>query len=115
MVGAQPADRIWTGGPVLTINDKMPRAEAVAERGGHIVAVGKQADVMKLRGPSTQMIDLKGRALLPGFIDPHGHVLGGGMQALSANLLAPPDGKVKDIPGLLQSVREWVAANVTVR
>jgi len=111
MVGAQPADRIWTGGPVITINDKMPRAEAVAERGGHIVAVGKQADVMKLRGPSTQMIDLKGRALLPGFIDPHGHVLGGGMQALSANLLAPPDGKVKDIPGLLQSVREWVAAN----
>ena len=111
MVGAQPADRIWTGGPVITINDNMPRAEAVAERGGHIVAVGKQADVMKLRGPSTQMIDLKGRALLPGFIDPHGHVLGGGMQALSANLLAPPDGKVKDIPGLLQSVREWVAAN----
>jgi predicted amidohydrolase YtcJ len=108
---AQPADRIWTGGPVITINDQMPRAEAVAERGGRIVAVGKRADVLKLRGPSTTMIDLKGHALLPGFVDPHGHVLGGGMQALSANLLAPPDGHVKDIPGLLQSVREWVAAN----
>ncbi len=111
IVGAQPADRIWTGGPVITINDKMPRAEAVAERGGRIVAVGKQADVLKLRGPATQMIDLKGHALLPGFIDPHGHVLGGGMQALSANLLAPPDGNVKDIPGLLLSVREWIATN----
>lgn len=54
IVGAQPADRIWTGGPVITINDKMPRAEAVAERGGRIVAVGKQADVLKLRGPATQ-------------------------------------------------------------
>lgn len=111
IVGAQPADRIWSGGPVITINDKTPRAEAVAERGGRIVAVGKRTDVLKLRGPATQMIDLKGRALLPGFIDPHGHVLGGGMQALSANLLAPPDGNVKDIPGLLQSVRDWVAAN----
>jgi cytosine/adenosine deaminase-related metal-dependent hydrolase len=36
------------------------------------------------------MVDLKGRTLLPGFVDPHGHVTGGGMQAISANLLAPP-------------------------
>jgi predicted amidohydrolase YtcJ len=105
------ADRIWSGGPILTMDDTAMRAEAVAEAGGKIVAVGSKAAVMKLQGPKTELIDLKGRTLLPGFIDAHGHVLVGGLQALSANLLAPPDGNVSDIPALLQTLRDWVAAN----
>jgi predicted amidohydrolase YtcJ len=108
---AQTADRIWTGGPILTMDDKAMRAEAVAEAGGKIVAVGTKTDVMKRKGPKTEVIDLKGRTLLPGFIDPHGHMVVGGLQALSANLLAPPDGKVTDIPALLQTLRDWIAAN----
>jgi predicted amidohydrolase YtcJ len=108
---AQPADRIWSGGTVITMNDKAMRTQAVAERGGRIVAVGTREQVMKLRGPATQMIDLQGRTLLPGFVDAHGHVMAGGIQALSANLLAPPDGKVKDIAGLQQTLREWMAVN----
>jgi predicted amidohydrolase YtcJ len=108
---AQSADRIWSGGPILTMDDKAMRAEAVAEAGGRIVAVGSTADVMKFKGPGTEMIDLQGRTLLPGFIDAHGHMVVGGLQALSANLLAPPDGNVTDIPGLLQTMREWIAAN----
>lgn len=107
----EAADRIWSGGSILTMNDKALRAEAVAERDGKIVAVGTRAQVMKLRGPDTQLIDLGGRAMLPGFVDAHGHVLAGGMQALSANLLAPPDGKVKDIGSLQQALREWMVAN----
>jgi predicted amidohydrolase YtcJ len=111
-VGAQvQADRIWSGGPVLTMNDQAMRAEAVAEQGGRIVAVGRKAEVMKLRGSATQLIDLKGRALLPGFVDAHGHVVMGGLQALSANLLAPPDGEVRDIPSLQQTLRAWIQAN----
>jgi predicted amidohydrolase YtcJ len=105
------ADRIWSGGPILTMNDAALRAEAVAERGGRILAVGAMADVMKTRGPKTEVIDLKGRALLPGFIDGHGHVMLGGLQALSANLLSPPDGKVTDIASLQQTLRDWAAAN----
>jgi predicted amidohydrolase YtcJ len=66
---------------------------------------------MKRRGPQTQMIDLQGRTLLPGFVDAHGHVMMGGLQALSANLLAPPDGEVTDIAGLQRTLREWMAAN----
>jgi predicted amidohydrolase YtcJ len=108
---AQPADRIWSGGTVLTMNDKAMRAQAVAESGGKIVAVGSKAQVMKLKGPNTQMIDLQGRTLLPGFVDAHGHIVFGGLQALSANLLAPPDGNVTDIPSLIQAVRDWVEAN----
>ena len=108
---AQSADRIWFGGPILTMNDEAMRAEAVAESGGRIVAVGSRADVMKHRGAATQMIDLQGRALLPGFVDAHGHVVVGGVQALGANLLAPPDGEVRDIASLQQTIRDWAKAN----
>jgi predicted amidohydrolase YtcJ len=52
---AQVADRIWAGGPILTMNDRAMRAEAVAEQGGRIVAVGSRATVMKLRCPTTGM------------------------------------------------------------
>jgi predicted amidohydrolase YtcJ len=52
-------------------------------------------------------VDLKGRALVPGFVDAHGHIVNGGLQALSANLLAPPDCKVQDIPSLLLTLRAW--------
>jgi predicted amidohydrolase YtcJ len=110
--GAEPpADRIWTNGPILTMNDAAPRAEALAERAGRIVAVGATADVMKLKGRRTKMIDLAGRPLLPGFVDAHGHVMVGGLQALSANMLAPPDGQVTDIASLQRTLREWMQAN----
>lgn len=108
---AQPADRIWSGGPILTMNDAAMRAEAIAERDGRIVAVGTRDAVMQLRGADTELIDLGGRALLPGFVDAHGHVVMGGLQALSANLLAPPDGEVTDIASLQQTLRGWMAAN----
>ena len=109
---AQPAaDSIWSGGPILTMNDQAMRAEAVAVAGGRIVAVGSASEVMKLKGPATQMVDLGGRTLVPGFVDAHGHVVVGGLQALSANLLAPPDGKVRDIASLQQTLRDWAQAN----
>jgi predicted amidohydrolase YtcJ len=108
---AQTADRIWTGGQIITMDDAQMRAEAVAEDDGTIIAVGSRDDVMKLRGPKTQVIDLAGKTLLPGFVDAHGHVTAGGIQALGANLLAPPDGTVKDIPSLLKVLGQWVKDN----
>jgi predicted amidohydrolase YtcJ len=107
----QAADSIWSGGPILTMNDKAMRAEAVAVANGKILAVGRRSDVIKLRGPATQFVDLKGRTLVPGFVDAHGHMVVGGLQALSANLLAPPDGKVQDIASLQQTLRDWVQKN----
>ena len=76
------ADRIWSGGPVLTMNDAAMRAEAVAEKDGRILGVGTEEEVMKLGGPDTQVIDLAGRTMLPGFVDAHGHMFLGGFQAL---------------------------------
>jgi predicted amidohydrolase YtcJ len=107
----EPADRIWSGGTILTMNEAAMRAEAVAEKDGRIVAVGAEDDVMAHRGPETEVIDLGERTLLPGFFDAHGHVFMGGLQALSANLLAPPDGEVADIASLQQTLRDWVVAN----
>ena len=108
---AGTADKIWVGGPILTMDDDAMRAEAVAVKDGKILAVGKKADVMPMKGDTTEVIDLGGRTMIPGFVDAHGHVVFGGFQALSANMQAPPDGNVKDIASLQQILREWVAAN----
>jgi predicted amidohydrolase YtcJ len=103
------ADTIYLGGPILTINDKAPRAEAVAVADGLILAVGEVKDVMTHQGAGTKIFDLEGRAMLPGFVDSHGHAVMGGLQALSANLLAPPDGAVKDIANLQDTLRTWLS------
>lgn len=106
-VGQGPADAIYHDGDVVTIDDKNPAAEAVAIKGGKIIAVGKMADVLKLNGGNTKRIDLGGKTLLPGFVDGHGHCFNVGVQAAAANLLAPPDHTVKDIPGLLAELKKW--------
>jgi predicted amidohydrolase YtcJ len=108
---AEIADIIYSGGTILTMKDGAPRAEAVAVKGGRIIATGAAADVMKLKGPNTKLIDLKGRTMLPGFIDPHGHVTLGGLMGLSANLLPPPDGTVNSIAALQGTFRDYIKAN----
>jgi len=108
---AADADRIWTGGTVLTMNDAAMRAEAVAVKEGRIIAVGDADSVMRYRGSETDVVDLQGRTMLPGFVDSHGHVFMGGLQAMSANLLAPPDGDVSDIASLQRALRDWADAN----
>ena len=110
-LAADAADRIWHGGPVITMKDAAMRAEAVAEKDGRILAVGSKEEVMAYQGDSTQVIDLEGRTMIPGFVDSHGHVFGGGLQAMSANLLAPPDGIVNDIPSMQKVLSEWVETN----
>lgn len=108
------ADTIYTGGPILTINDAQPRAEAVAVKNGKILAVGDLSTLSSLQGEDTQLFDLDGRTLLPGFVDSHGHAVMGGIQALSANLLAPPDGDGADIASIQRILTEWLNENKDV-
>ncbi|CAD0185800.1 N-substituted formamide deformylase [Ruegeria sp. THAF57] len=105
------ADRIYLGGPIVTMNDAAPSAEAVAVKDGRILAVGAISDVSAHQGNATETFDLEGRAMLPGFVDSHGHVVMGGLQALSANLLAPPDGEVVDIASLQTTLSSWADEN----
>ena len=109
--GDESADTIYHNGTIITINDAQPRAEAVAVLDGKILAVGAKDEILRIKGDATKLVDLEGRTMLPGFVDAHGHVMGGGLQALSANMLPPPDGNVKDIASLQQTLREWIAAN----
>ena len=106
-----PADAIWRGGSIVTVDDAKPSAEAVAVRGGRIVAVGTAADVMRLRGPKTRVIDLGGKTLVPGFIDGHGHISMVGFQAVSANLLPPPDGPNASVADVQKTMREFLATS----
>ncbi len=103
------ADTIYVGGDIVTVNDSAPSAEALAIKNGRILAVGKESDLMALRDDSTKIVDLDGMTMIPGFIDGHGHVFNTGVQALSANLLAAPDGNVDSIASLQEELRSWVA------
>ena len=105
---ADPADIIYSGGTILTMDDAAPHAEAVAVKGGRIIAAGSVADVMKLKGDNTKLVDLGGRTMLPGFVDGHGHVTIGGLQALSASLLPPPDGGLPASPTCRRSFRNML-------
>jgi predicted amidohydrolase YtcJ len=105
------ADTIYSGGVILTIDEAAPNAEAVAVKDGLVLAVGDLAEVSAHAGEGTERFDLAGRAMLPGFVDSHGHVVFGGLQALSANLLSPPDGEVKDIASLQETLKMWMADN----
>ena len=108
---AATADRIYVNGTVITVDDAHPQAEAVAVKGGKILRVGTRAEVEALKGPATVVQDLGGKTLLPGFIDAHGHLSGVGLQAVSANLLPPPDGRNDSIPALQATYREWMASS----
>lgn len=110
-IAQEIADTIYTGGPILTINDAQPTAEAVAVKDGIIMAVGDLDNMLTLQNDATKVYDLDGRAMVPGFVDSHGHVVFGGLQALSANLLAPPDGKITDIASLQDNLRAWAEEN----
>ena len=101
------ADALYFGGPIVTVDDALPSAEAVAVREGRIQAVGPLADLEALAGPDTRRVDLDGRTLVPGFVDGHVHVNGLGLQAMGANLLASPDGEVDTIDDLVDTMRQW--------
>ena len=107
-------DTLYTGGPIITIDDAQPVAEAVLVRGGRIIAVGTRIAVEKEAKQPVAIVDLMGKALLPGFVDPHGHVVMVGLQALAANLLPAPDGEGNDIAALQRILRDWVGKNGTI-
>jgi predicted amidohydrolase YtcJ len=74
---AGPADLIFRGGPIYTLDPQRPWAEAVAVRGREIVHVGGADAAAALAGPATRIVDLRGRLLLPGFVEAHIHPLFG--------------------------------------
>ena len=111
--GAQtgaPADAIYVGGDIVTMNDKAPTAQALAVKDGKIVAVGTRADVEKAhKGAASRVVDLGGKTLLPSFIDAHGHYINSLLVANQAKMYAPPAGPAKDAPSIVASLKKFAA------
>jgi predicted amidohydrolase YtcJ len=72
---AQGPDVVLLNGKIITVDERFSIAQAVAIRGDRFVAVGSTQQIRALAGPSTRRIDLHGRAVVPGFIDNHMHLL----------------------------------------
>jgi predicted amidohydrolase YtcJ len=69
------ADLILTNGKIITVDERFSIAQAVAIRGDRIAATGTNQEIAQLAGPNTRRIDLKGKAVIPGLIDNHMHLL----------------------------------------
>jgi predicted amidohydrolase YtcJ len=80
------ADLVLFNGKVFTVEKAMPWAEAVAVRDGKIIAVGVDSEIKKLINSDTQVIDLQGKLVLPGFNDAHLHFANGGLYLLGIDL-----------------------------
>lgn len=103
---------IYAGGPIVTMAGDAPETvEAVAVREGRILAAGTRRAVEKAAGRKATHIDLKGRTMLPGFIDAHGHVSLVGRYERMADLSGPPTGNVTTIAALQDKLRAWMASH----
>lgn len=80
------ADLVLLNGKIATVDDNHPSAEAVAIKDGKIIAVGLNDEIKKYIGTSTQVIELAGKFVVPGFIDSHAHFLGLGESLLVLDL-----------------------------
>jgi predicted amidohydrolase YtcJ len=80
------ADIVFKNGNVYTVNDKSPRAEAIAVTKDRIVFVGSNAEAQKFVGSKTRVVDLQGKTVLPGFTDSHQHLAGVGSREMTLNL-----------------------------
>ncbi len=116
LMSAQPCDLILTNAKIWTVDPAHPEAEAVAVWQGRIIAVGSANDILKLRTPSTTVLDVHGKRVLPGFIDDHTHFMEGGFQLQSIDLRDAADAqefarriaeRVKKYPGRWVTGGDW--------
>ncbi len=99
-----PADMIILGGKIYTADKSNPLVEAVAIEGDKIVYSGLLSGIEKFKDEETQIIDLQGKTMTPGFIESHGHIMGLGYNELNLDLMT-----VKSYDELVEKVKEAVA------
>jgi len=100
---------VYHGGPILTLNANDEVVEALGIEGERIAAVGSKAEVLAWAGDSARIVDLEGRAIVPGFVDAHGHFPGEGVYSKVVDLNSPPIGTVEDLDDILALLSERAA------
>ena len=105
-----PPHELYVNGHVLTMDAADTVAEAVSVRNGQIEAVGRSEVLLELADEQTSVVDLRGRTLMPGFIDAHGHFPGSGQTVFSADLNSPPIGDIINLPQLVDRLQQFAAA-----
>jgi hypothetical protein len=111
------ADLVLLNGKVVTVDESDSISEAVAVKEGRILKAGSTAEVKRLARNEARIIDLKGKVVLPGFIDSHEHCIRKGMQGDYVRCSSPPMRTIEDIIGALamkareKPEGEWVIGN----
>lgn len=108
-VPAAPEHQVFVNGEVLTMDADNRVVQALSVRSDRIEALGSNEEIMALVTDRTEIIDLRGRSLLPGFIDAHGHFPASALDTVAADLNSPPLGVITDIDSLLAALRERAA------
>ena len=103
------ADLIFFGDNIITMDNS--KVTAVAVRGDRIVATGDQAEIIQLQDDSTRLVELGDRALLPGFIDAHGHFGAVATSSALLDLSSPPVGTVETIDDIVTAIQNWIENN----
>ncbi|HUF03871.1 MAG TPA: amidohydrolase [Aridibacter sp.] len=86
---ADAADLVLVNGKIVTVDDMDTEVQAIAVKGGKIVALGTDEEIRKLTGSETEVIDLEGRLAIPGFNEGHGHFMGIGNSKMILDLTTP--------------------------
>ena len=108
---AEPADTLIVSNKVLTMTGsgiETAAPAAVAVRDGRIIWVGPPQQADAWQGASTELVDYGDRALLPGFIDAHGHISFSAVATTTANVASPPVGPVQTIADLQATLRAYI-------
>ena len=103
--GTSPADLILTNGKIITVDPAFTIAQAIAIAGDRIVAVGPDAAMAAMAGPATRVVDLKGKAVIPGITDGHAH-----MDREALRNVFPALGPVRSIRDIQDRIAELARA-----
>jgi predicted amidohydrolase YtcJ len=99
----EEADLVVLNARVFTVSSEAPFAEAVAVKEGRILAVGRSGQIDDFVGPSTKVLDVKGRLVTPGFIDSHCHFASGGRSLAMLNLRG-----ARSVSEIQQRIARWI-------
>jgi len=104
-----PVHQVFINGNILTMDSSNSVAQALSTRQDRVEAVGSTEQIMALVVDDTEVVDLRGRTMLPGFIDAHGHFPGSGMRVVAADLNSPPIGTRNTMTDVLAALSEQAA------